>query len=1026
MFNVHSNQSSTPNSQSPVSYTPKHLVERILAEQAAMEARGAFAGERKTITALFADIQNSMALIEDLDPEEARAIIDPMLQLMMEAVHQYDGYVSQSMGDGIFALFGAPIACEDHPQRAIFAALRMQEAGKRYAEVLRREKGVNVQIRVGLNTGEVVVRAIHKDNLHTDYTPVGYATSLAARMESLATPGSILISAHTHQLVEGYFECQSLGPTRIKGVSEPLPIYEVLGPGPLRTRLQVAARRGLARFIGRQAEWRQLKQALEQTKNGQGCIVGMQGAPGVGKSRLFHEFKVKAASGCLVLETFSVSHGKAYAYLPLIELLKSYFQITVQDDERKRREKITGKVLTLDRGLEDTLPYLFALLGVEEANSPLPQLDSQIRRRRTFGAVVRLLFHESLNQPLILICEDLHWIDEETQAFLLSQTEQIASARILLLVNFRPEYQNKWLGKPYYVHLQLEPLGRQEAKELLSILLGERENTVQEYSLLQLKRQILEKTEGNPLFMEEIIRALVEQHMLIRDTAEERLRPTPTINLASLHLPPTIQGVLAARIDRLSPDAKELLQTSSVIGKEFSLNLLAKVAKHSEDARHQLLLLLQNAGFLHPQPTAVEVVYSFAHALTHEVAYTSLLFEHRRALHEHLAQAIEELFPHQLAEHYSALAHHYSQSGNVQKALQYLHLAGEQAVQRSANTEAIRHFTAALELLNVLPATAERDAQELALRLALGVPLVITAGIAAPDVGETYTRALTLAQQSGDTALLFPVLRGLWEFYEVRSALAKARTLGEKLLTLARQTQNSTLFLIAHGALADTLLWHGDFARAREHAEQGVAAYAPAQHHSLAFLYGGHDLGVSSSVWRALALWQLGYPDQAVLSIHEALPVLETLAHPYSTVHTLSFASILHQFLRQERAVHERVAAALMLSQEQRFTQYVAMQIILHGWVLTEQGQEEKGIVRINEGLAIWRETYAELFLPYYHALLAEAYGKVGRATEGIALLDEALARVHNSEERWWEAELYRLKGELLLKSSVKRERKSL
>jgi len=353
----------------------------------------------------------------------------------------------------------------------------------------------------------------------------------------------------------------------------------------------------------------------------------------------------------------------------------------------------------------------------------------------------------------------------------------------------------------------------------------------------------------------------------------------------------------------------------------------------------------------------------------------------------------------------------------------YLQLAGEQAVQRSANTEAINHFTTALQLLAALPVTAERDARELTLRLALGVPLVITRGIAAPEVGEMYTRALTLAQQSGDTALLFPVLRGLWEFHEVRGALSTARSLGEQLLTLARQTQDSTLSLVAHGALADTLLWHGDFAHAREHAEQGVAAYALAQHRSLAFLYGGHDLGVSSSLWRALALWHLGYPDQAVQSIHQTLPLLETLAHPYSTVHTLSFSAMLHQFLRQDGAVQDRVAAALMLSQEQRFTQYVAMQMILHGWALMEQGQEEKGVARIREGLDIWRETHAELLLPYYYALLAEGYGRIGRHNEGIVLLDEALARVHEGAEQWWEAELYRLKGELLLKSCTQQEK---
>ncbi|MBI3756398.1 MAG: AAA family ATPase [Deltaproteobacteria bacterium] len=401
----------------PRAYTPKHLAERILAEQAALEARGSTDGERKTITALFADLKGSTALIEGLDPEEARAIIDPALQLMMDAVHQYDGYVAQALGDGIFALFGAPLAHEDHPQRALYAALRMQEAMRRYADTLRAKGYPPLLMRVGINTGEVVLRSIRKDDLHADYVPVGHSTNLAARMEQLANPGSIVVSAYTHRLTDGYFAFKDLGPTQIKGVEEPLNIYEVLSVGALRTRLQVSARRGLTRFVGRQSEMEQLRKALEHAKAGHGQIVGTMGEPGLGKSRLFYEFvgaydhTPLRIHGCLVLQAYSVSHGKATAYLPVIELLKSYFEIQAQDDERKRREKVTGKVLNLDRSLEDTLPYLFALLGIEEQPSPLQQMDAQIRRRRTFEVLKKLFLRESLNQPLVLIFEDLHWID---------------------------------------------------------------------------------------------------------------------------------------------------------------------------------------------------------------------------------------------------------------------------------------------------------------------------------------------------------------------------------------------------------------------------------------------------------------------------------------------------------------------------------------------------------------------------------------------------------------------------------------
>src|SRR5213592_3283201 len=456
----------------PASYTPPHLAERILSEQAAIEARGAADGERKTITALFADLKGSTALLEGLDPEEARALIDPALQLMMDAVHRYEGYVAQALGDGILALFGAPIAHEDHPQRALYAALRMQDDMRRHADQVRLKQGTSLSLRVGLNTG-VVVRSIRKDDLQTDYVPVGHSTNLAARMEQMATPGSILVTAYTHKLTEGYFELKALGAAEIKGVEAPLNVYEVLSAGPLRTRLQVAARRGLTRFVGRHSELEQLQRAFEQAKAGHGQIVGVMGEPGLGKSRLFYEFQLLAHSGGLVLEAYSVSYGKASPYLPVIELLKAYFQIQLQDDERTRRERVLGKVLGLDRSLEDALPYLFSLLGIEDLTSALQQMDPQIRRRRTFEALKKLFLRESLNQPLLLIFEDLHWIDSETQGMLDTLSESVASAKILLLVNYRPEYRPEWGQKTYYTQLRLAPFGKEEAEEFLTALFGE-------------------------------------------------------------------------------------------------------------------------------------------------------------------------------------------------------------------------------------------------------------------------------------------------------------------------------------------------------------------------------------------------------------------------------------------------------------------------------------------------------------------------------------------------------------------------
>jgi class 3 adenylate cyclase/predicted ATPase len=985
----------------PLSYTPRHLAEKILTSRAALE------GERKQVTVLFADIKGSMAMLEDLDPEEARRIIDPALQLMMDAVHRYEGYVAQTMGDGILALFGAPIAHEDHPQRALYAALRMQEESARYAEQLRQAHGINVQIRVGVNTGEVVVRAIRKNDLHIDYVPVGHTTGLAARMESLATPGAILVTEPTYRRTEGYFDFHPLGTARVKGVSEPVPLYEVVGVSALRTRFQVAARRGLAPFVGRQPEFGQMQRALALVQEGQGQVVAIVGEPGVGKSRLVYEFKLSAPRQWLVLETFSVSHSKAFPYLPLIEMLKHYFAITPQDDERTRREKVGGKVLMLDRHLEDTLPSFFALLGIVETTTSFLQMDAPMRRRRTYDALKRLLLRESLNQPLLLICEDLHWLDTETQAFLDVLVDSVATARILLLMNYRPEYQHTWSSKTYYTQMRLDPLGRAEAEELLTLLLGA------ETDVQPLKRRILEQTQGNPFFIEEAVQTLVEQHILVGERGQYRLAQAPT----ALQIPPTVQGVLAARIDRLAAEDKELLQTLAVIGYTFSLRLIAHVVEHPEETLYRGLSHLQDAEFLYEQPAFPDPEYIFKHALTHDVAYTSLLLERRKALHECTAQAIEALYSDRLEEHYGALAHHYSHSGNTVKAVTYLQLAGQQAAQRSAHVEAVAHLTRGIELLTTLPETLERARQELSLQTTLVTSLMATKGWAAPEVERTGTRARTLCHEVGDTPQLIPALWSVAGVYIVRSELQAAREIGEQLLPLAERTHDPASIMGGLWVSGWPDFLQGAFTSARDHIERGIALYDRQHYHRHAMLF-GVDLGVSLLAWLPHSLWHLGYAEQALQRSHIALTLAQELSHPYSLAFALDYTAMLHQFRREAPTARERAEAAIALCTEHGFAYYLAWAMIIRGWALTEQGQIVEGLAQMRQGLADLRATGAEIRLPYYLALLAEACSKAGQIEEGFTLLTEALAQAHRKGESWQEAELYRLQGELLLSLS--------
>ncbi|WP_087736112.1 adenylate/guanylate cyclase domain-containing protein [Paraburkholderia piptadeniae] len=1001
-------QSVSSPSPAPIHYTPHHLAERILAEQAAMDARGETAGERKTVTALFADMAGSTALIHDLDPEEAHRLIEPVVALMMEAVHYYEGYVAKSLGDGILALFGAPIAHEDHPQRALFAALRMQAAMRRHADRIRLEKGIPLQIRVGVHTGEVVVRSIRTDDLHTDYDPVGHTIHIASRMEGIAAPTSILVSESTHKLAEGYFEFKALGATQLKGIRAPLSVYEVLGPGALRTRLQLAAHRGLARFVGREVEMEHLNKALEMTREGRGQVVGVVGEAGVGKSRLFHEFKERSRHGCLVLETFSVSHGKAFANLPLIELLKNYFQITARDDERRCREKMMGKALILQRSFEDLVPYLLFLLGIGEPGSALEEMDAKIRRDRTFDAITQLLARESQDQPIELLFEDLQWLDSETEAFLAYLIERVPKTRILLLVNYRPEYRPGWQHENQYTRLRLEPLGPAEAQGLLAALLGD------DPGLAPLKQLILEKTEGNPFFMEEVVQTLAEEKSLLGEPGRYRIERPP----ATLHIPTTVEGVLAGRIDRLPVAEKELLQTLAVIGKEFSFSLVRlicgdQIARADDDLR-QLLSHLEAAEFIYERPAFPEVDYSFKHALTQEVAGHSLLTERRSALHERTAQAIEALFPASIADYSSELAHHYSLSGNLPKAVEYLHRAAQLALRHAAHLDAMHHLEAALTLLERLPDTPERRQRELALRLSLGPALMSVRGYGSPEVAAAYTRALALCEQTGDAAQRFAAQLGLRIHFMTHGEYATARELGKQMLDVARHANDPALLVEAHGALGACQFLQGNLDDARNHTEQALAIYDPEQHQAHSFSH-GVDPGIRALNFLALTLWLQGCPDQARKRCQEALVLAHKLAYGPNLAFALAYAAELHQLRRESPLAREHAEAVITLSTEQGLAYWLAWGTIFRGWVLSELGDIDDGIAQMRQGLAADRAAGGEDHRPYFLALLADSYRRAGDTKSGLGALEEAMAIVEKSGEHWYEAELHRIKGSLLL-----------
>jgi predicted ATPase/class 3 adenylate cyclase len=985
-------------------HAPSSAQPRPVQLSGAIPATQAIDGERKNVTAVFADIKGSMELMESLDPEEARAIVDPALNLMIDAVRRYDGYIVQSTGDGVFALFGAPVVHEDHPQRALYAALRIQEDIRRYGDRMRAHGQMPLQVRIGANTGEVVVRSLKTGAGHAEYTPIGHSTSLAARLQSLATPGSTVISDSTRRFVEGFFRLKDLGKTAVKGVSEPVQLFEVTGLGPLRTRLQAAARRGLTRFIGRDTEMAQMRRVLELAREGHGQIVAAIGEAGVGKSRLFFEFKAVSETGCLVLDAYSVSHGKASAYLPVIELLREYFKIAAEDDERRRREKIAGKVLILERSLEDTLPYIFSLMGIQDGGDPFAQMDPLVRRRRTQEAIKRILLRESLNQPLVIIFEDLHWIDSETQEFLNCMVEAIANARILLLVNYRLEYRHEWGNRTYYTQLRLDPLDRENTGEMLATLLGS------DSELEPLRHLIAERTEGNPFFIEEIVQALFEQRALARNGTVTLIRP-----LTEVTVPATVRAVLASRIDRLRVDEKDLLQTLAVIGREFTLPLIQRVTDCTEAELEHSLSDLQRGEFIYEQPAFPDAEYAFKHALTQEVAYGSILIERRKLLHEEVGDAIESLFAGRVEECCEALAHHYSRSANTWKAVKYLHLAGQQSMLRSAHTQGIDQFYSSLELLRTLPVSREQVEQELILQTDAGIALGQAQGYSSLETGRAFIRARELCQQLAESARLVQVLWGLWYFYFARAEHQAAREVAEECMGVARRLQDEALLGQASFILGGSQLLMGNLTASQESLQYGIRSYDRQLHSGLAFQY-GQDPKVSALCPMALVYWHLGYPDRALEYVKEAQSLARAVSHRYSQAFALGFTGWIHLYRGEPSLADESAQAAISLSTDYGFPLWLGWGRITKGRALAELGKLKEGINLINQGLGVLQSSESELQLTFFLALLAQTQQELGLTQEGITTLHDALRRVGKTGERYYEPELYRLKGEILLK----------
>ena len=974
---------------SPSDYTPKYLADQILTSRTALE------GERKQVTVLFADLQGSMQLMAERDPEEARRILDPILELMMEAVHWYEGTVNQVMGDGIMALFGAPLAQEDHALRGCYAALRMQEAVRRDA----RER-VAVNVRIGLNSGEVVVRTIGSD-LRMDYSAIGQTTHIAGRMEQLAAPGTTLMAQATAALVEGYVRVRSLGRREIKGLVNPLELFELLGAEGVRSRLKARGER-LTKFVGRAEELDRLAATLEPVRGGHGQVVAVVSEAGVGKSRLYAEFlRSPHTRDCLLLETGCVSYRKA-SYLPVVELLRAYFQVAENDAPFKIREKVVGKLASRDAPLDAFVPPCLWMLDVPVDDARWDRLDPEQRRRRAMEAVQRLLLHESRVQPVIIVFEDLHWIDAESQAFLDSLVVSLPAARLLLLVNYRPEYQHDWAGRSYYRLLRIDGLSRETADELTEALLGP------DPSLAPLKRLLVARTEGNPFFIEEIVRTLREMNALEGPRGAHRLAGA----VGELRVPATVQAVLAARIDRLPDELKRLLQHAAVIGLDVPFTVLREVSDLDSAQLRGALARLQSDEFLYETRLFPDLEYTFRHALTHDVAYGSVVTDRRRTLHARIAEAIERLQAGRLAEVVESLAHHWSRAEVWSKAVGYLRQAGERAVGMSATREAAEWFTQALDALDRMPMDFDT------LRLAVDIRLDLRAALYA--VGEFEPMVARLREADELAGKLDDPRRIAWisiymgEHWRQTGEFARAIASIERALGVGETVGDPAVRLAAHQYLGLACYAVGDYRRAatlmRTVAQlplddPGAAQFRPTQAGSPA------GFRAVSLGWLARCLADLGDFDEGRAHGHEAVRIGERIDHPYSLASACWGLGYLHVAEGDFGAAELVLQRALKTARDASVMRLLPQVMRELGLAYARLGRPGEGIPVLEDALRIVEAI--GLVVGYSSTLshLGEAYVIAGRVNEAAAVVDRAYAIAHEHGQQADKAAALRLLG---------------
>jgi predicted ATPase/class 3 adenylate cyclase len=959
--------------------------------------------ERRHLTVMICDLVGSTAIATRLDPEEMGAVIDAFQAACARIILAFDGFLADFRGDGIFAYFGYPRAHEDDAERTVRTALDIAAAVAR----LKTPAEEPLSVRIGIATGLVVV-GDRGEGAFSDHTVVGDTPSLAARLQVLAEPGTVVIAASTRRLLGDLFQLRDLGLHKVKGIAEPVAAWAVDGVSASRSRFEATRAAGVTKFIGRENELDFLLQRQRLASKGEGQIVLMSGEPGIGKSRLVATLEERIADQPHTFLQYQCSpHRANSALFPFIAQLERAIEFKANDTPEERFNRLEAYLAKTSRRVHEVTPLFAALLSIPIGDQypNLPHNPAQ-QRRRTFAALLDRFESLALQKPILLSFEDVHWADAASLELLDLTVERARQLPILAVLTWRPDFESTWAGLPNVSSLRLSRLDRSNVESIVTNVAGgcALPNEVM--------NQIVVKTDGNPLFVEELTKAVLEADILVRDSAGYRLDgPLPP-----LAIPMTLQDSLMARLDRLAP-VKEIGQIGAAIGREFSYSLIREVVGRDDASLKNALAKLEHAELLFRRGEPPEAIYTFKHALVRDAAYESLLKTRRQQLHGQIAHTMEEKFPDIVMSQPEILARHFTEAGIAKSAIDYWLKAGNLALDRSAN-DAVSHLEQGLKLTPAIDDPILRNRSELLLQTSLGKALRATEGWSTESVKHAYTRALELCKHDGLDEYIFPAAFGLWTWNFPRAALGEAQVLAEQLLSIGESADNSVYKVFAHEALGFTLFAQGRFDAAHKELERSLILCEDSK--AAAYIdLSAQDPRVHVRSYDAMTLWFLGLPDQALQLCAEARRYADVFRHPFSEAIARAISLRVHQLRGEAAFVVAQADAVIAYCEEHDFVHYVAMAQILRGWARAQQGEFEKGIAEIREGLEKERATGALVFDSYSLGLLADACIKNKRYEQAFEFLGQAQLRLNKANtERFYAAEIYRLLGETHLRSN--------